>query len=127
MKRLVVGLLLLSLAGCTSYVPLGGGRYLRTQSTQEPVMWGVSNSHSMLEDCKGEQRPGYNFEKLEFSDCVTVRTDYGHAPGYGQAIVNGILQGLTFGLIAVYANGDGGSAAASASATSSAVSKGGKH
>lgn len=119
---------ILALAGCASYVDLGGGRYLRTQSTQDPTMFGVSNSHAMAQDCKGTQREGYLYEKLDFSDCLTVRTDHGYAPGYGTAIVNALVQGLTLGLVANFVGGDGASASASASssATSSVIRNNGR-
>ena len=129
MRRLLWALPLLGLVGCASHVDLGGGRYLVTQSTQDPTMFGVSNSHSMAQDCKGTQREGYHYEKLDFSDCMTVRTDHGYAPGYGTALVNALVQGLTFGLVANFMGGDGGasaSASATSSSVSSAISKGGK-
>lgn len=116
----------LFLVGCASSIDLGGGRYLVTKSTQEPVMFGVSNSHSMAQDCKGTQREGYQYEKLDFSDCITVRIDHGYAPGYGTMIVNALVQGLTLGLVANFIgdNGATASASASASATSSALAIG---
>jgi hypothetical protein len=116
----------LLLVGCASVVPLGNDRYLRTQSTQDPVLFGVSNSHAMAQDCKGTQREGYLYEKLDFSDCLTVRIDHGSAPGYGTALANALIQGLTLGLVANYIGGDGG-ATASATATSTAISKGKGH
>ncbi len=123
MTRTVICLLgLLSCVGCASYVDLGGGRYLKTESTQDPVMWGVSNSHSVAYDCKGTQREGYNYEKLDFSDChQATEIRHASAPGYGTAIVNAIISGLTLGLVAHFIDG-GGDASASASSASSATS-----
>lgn len=110
------------LTGCASAVSLGGDRYLVTESTQDPTMFGVSNSHSVAKDCKGTQREGYNYEKLDFSDCVWVRTDHGYAPGYGTSVVNALIQGLTLGLVANFLDGGGNAnASASANSTSSAA------
>lgn len=119
MRRLLWALPLL-LVGCASSVPLGGGRYLVTESTQEPVLFGVSNSHSVAKDCKGTQREGYHYEKLDYSDCITARIDHGYAPGYATAIINALVQGLTLGLVANFVGGDGASATANASAAAQA-------
>lgn len=111
---------ILTSLGCASYIDLGGGRYLKTESTQDPVMWGVSNSHSVAYDCKGTQREGYNYEKLDFSDChQATEIKHASAPGYGTAIANAVISGLTLGFAAHFFDGGGGDASASASSSSS--------
>lgn len=119
--KYMVWALPLVFVGCAGHVHLGGDRYLVTESTQDPTMFGVSNSHAVAKDCRGTQREGYNYEKLDFSDCLYVRTDHGYAPGYGTVIVNALINGLTLGLMANYLSGDGASANANASASSSAA------
>lgn len=124
MKRLVSAITILSFMslslGCASYVKLSDDKYLVTQSTQDPVMWGVSNSDSVLTECKGTQREGYNYEKLDFTECKQVaEVKHTSAPGYGSAIVSGLLNALTFGLIAAFWGGGGGDANANASSNSS--------
>lgn len=106
--------------GCASYIPLENGKYLVTKSTQDPVMWGVSNSDSAPFICNGKQKEGYNYENLEFSDCHQYgELKHTSAPGYGTTIVNGMLNALTFGLVAAFW-GSGGDSSASASSNSNA-------
>ena len=120
-----------TLLGCSSYIPLGNDRYLKTESTQDPVMWGVSNSDSIAWDCKGTQRPDYNYEKLDFSDCKQA-ADIKHtsAPGYGTSIANAVISGLTLGFVAHFFDGGGGDASASASSSaassSTVINRGGR-
>lgn len=127
----VVWVLPVMLMGCAGYIPLGNDRYLKTESTQDPAMWGVSNSDSIAWDCKGTQREGYNYEKLDFSDCKQV-TEIKHtfAPGYGTAVVNALLSAVTFGFAAHFFDGGGGDASASASSSavssSTVINKGGR-
>ena len=127
MKRILASTALIYITaisfGCSNYIKLQGDQYLVTESTQDPVMWGVSNSHSLAIQCKGTQREGYNYEKLDFSECKQV-TELKHssAPGYRHAVVNAFLNALTFGLLAGFLSGggDGGNASASSSSSSNA-------
>lgn len=116
----------LLLTGCASYMPTSDGRYQLVKSAQEPVMIGVSNSYAMLESCKGTQREGYLYEKLDFTECYDLPNTRQHAsaPGWFPSMWNGALNLIGFGWVATSQGGV--SASASSTATSSATASGGK-
>ena len=126
--KAIYGVLLAGLLGvltaCATYIDLGEGRYGVTRVSEDRSPFGTNAGFSYLENCKGTQAPGYNYQKLTFSECFRV-TDVVpiQSQGQGGQIVGGALTGLGFGLGSAF----GGSSAtssrgASSSSSSSAIS-----
>lgn len=123
----------LSLTACASYIDYGNGRYGVTRVSEERSPFGTNAGFSYLENCQGTQAPGYNYQKLTFSDCFRV-TDVTpiYSQGQGGQVVGGALTGLGFGLGNAFSGASSSSSstsgsAASSSSSSSAISGAGGH
>ena len=99
--KILYGLLaVLLLAGCSTYIDYGNGRYGVTRSSQEPVAFGVSNSYSFLDNCAGTIDP--QKVGMQFTDCQEIpgTLSHGTAPGYGAQLISGLLNLIGMGWIA---------------------------
>ena len=120
MTRTMICLLgLLSCVGCSTYIDLGDGRYGVTKVAEERSPFGTNAGFAFLANCKGTQVEGYNYQKLEFSDCHRI-TEIApiSSQGQGGQIVGGALTGLGFGLGSAF-GGSTTSSSSSAGANSS--------
>lgn len=123
----VILLLTLGLTACSTYMELGNGRYGVTKVSEERSPFGTNAGYALLENCQGTQEPGYNYQKLKFTDChpITQITPFS-SQGQGGQILGGALTGLGFGLGSAF-SGAGGSSSSAASSSSSAVGGRGGH
>jgi hypothetical protein len=100
----------LILGGCSSYMDLGNGKYERTISSQDPVMFGVSHSDSRLEHCVGYKDHPQDIS-VQLRDCELISRHHGTAPGWFPQLLTGLLNFAGMGWIA---SNVGGSASANA-------------
>jgi hypothetical protein len=105
------------LVGCASYVNLDNGKAMRTVVTELRSPFGTNAGFMQLQQCDAKQREGYNYEKLDLTNCQAHSAWIPiNSQGQGGQILGGALTGLGFGL---------GSAFGGSSTSSSATGGGG--
>ena len=132
MKRLLLLVPFVFLAGCATDADLGNGRYGHLLKAETRSLFGVNDSRSRLFNCVRETDKN-DYASYVYTDCQPMESEWrqSSSQGAGGMVVGGALIGVGAGVGGAVA--EGGSAvsnalsSATSSSTSSAVSGGRGH
>ena len=124
MRRIIISLLVLSLAGCITPFKEPSGKFIKTSQAEVRSLFGTNQSFARLERCEGPEKKVLWYSDSDFTKCVMLTAaeqnewEHGYSRGAGPELAGAAIMGGSIGIGAALS---GGSAAASAGASATNI------